>query len=66
MKMKPYRVCDTCGRLMERNSENRVVIKRRYVWAAWDWVETGYTKIDLCADCQEKMFEWIKEERSKR
>ena len=66
MKIKPYGVCDICGDLIKsRNTKNRLVIKRRFVWGGWDEIEYGYNRIDLCPECQEKMFEWIKLERSK-
>ncbi len=62
MKVKPYRICDICKKeIADKNTWDRVVIKQRF----WSRNYIGYDRIDLCPKCQEKMFDWIRNERRK-
>ena len=66
MKVRPYRKCDVCGmEIPWRNTNNRLVIKRRFHRSYILDSVSGYNRIDLCPKCQKRMFEWMEKEYKK-
>lgn len=51
------RVCDICGK--EMSLHGMLTVKNWFHMHDYTWPN----KLEICSDCKEKMFEWIKQNR---
>ena len=59
MSIRRERICDICGRTLCKSGD--IIIKRR--WTSWH--ETGWSKLDVCKWCADRIDIFIQNEINK-
>ena len=63
MVIRRYRACDLCKKEMGSGADVKIKYKAKRKWWAYPCDE-GWERIDICADCLEKIIKVVKEGES--